>query len=1633
MRIQPWTEKQLMSREDVLEALTTKALRLTMRRVSEDVRAAVLTAAAAPAEPAPGVSYTALEGAVMATWAGFVDRELFPFITDTFMESSEKIVTGLEEAGAAVADTLTNAYASEFLQYAYNRMVGIGEDLWLNIRKELEEGFAAGEGIKEVAARLTQVAGLTEPRAKTVARTEMISAANAGSYLQVVAAGFDSSDTTKIWLATEDTRTRLSHRHADEQDVPLLDEFSVDIYSGDVKTGSEEMEFPGDPVATPGNVINCRCSLAFEFSDDEDGMFTAAAFIEKEHPRKHDGKFKKKGAPDGFLKIPDLLDKPSNSASTAEKVVWMAEHKWDHMTAGQKGVLIKSITPEDWAKIPPALKTKIMDAPSTTSHPESKNALLKDVAALADLPDVTPAGRPQGGVDTKTGKALSPGKPVKLRVQLLYNTSFEDGAVMAVRKDSDERLIWNGKKIERQKKDADGKFATTDTKTRGDAYKAWKDEDGWTIPTAGEATSAPEAPTVTGGKPIYLRVQTIYNTKYNDGDVVAVNPGTGETITWDAKKKRMVVSAGGVLPDKEYTRGALYKEFKDEEGWFTPGAGVEIPPAPAVVPPAAPAVKAPAAPEVPAAAPSFAASMKLARAKAQVGEAIHYENGVWINKSEKGVIVQKGGNVTQVTTAKLDDENLKAAFEKVGATYPGAPEPFKKFDLINDENNDAMHAALDDPAVPNGTLLFESSHNGETTKITKVGDGKAAVTDNDGPPAFINSDEFSSLNLVSKIVEAKNNAKTGKGGGSNAAPEAAQSVLPVQEGYFGKGAATAIKQKAQKSSVAIGTDLYEDDEILVYKGANGKVGVTPKGGSAPPLTIPAEDITDATLSALVAKVSGDILSPAPARAPTPAYDNGPLGQLPDLADLKDTGKVVGTHHGKIYKDSKGNTWLFKAAPSGFSAAAEVDLATAKLHSLAGFQTPITGIVKLNGQTGSLQKIYPDVSEPFDYAMNGHFTAHEAFSIQAEHAFDWLTANHDAHAKNLLKDPSGEFIGIDKGQAFKYFGADKLDWNFQPNEHPQAALQLYKQYASGKDVPISDPSKGELAKSIAQIQAIPDDQYRAILRPYAESAARSGKLAIGGPSYLGMGKVPFQANDVEAFLDAAVARKHALNTDLKAFYDKAKAEHDLHKYGSLPPVFTPDPAAIQSSTPKGVPMQLGYSVLVNPKTTQYPHGKVIAENPSQNERIIWNGFSKKYVIQSKNGADQWVPTHTYTKQGAYKNLKNDPGWLTPTETQDSSGASTPVPTIQSGDPAVSITAPGKSPLAKKTPKFSVADLQAQADSTADFSPSQIKGLYQNFRSNGGKNDLSSFVKLSSSGSAMFEAALEAQSIHNKNHPGQRVSLLQVLRAVDQQASTNASTTNNNLFEKKVVAWLGTPSGKTAAQNVHTNFKLSPAAKKQVELSKALASFQTKSDNKAQGTAAYKKIDAMLNAYTVAPHTSSSKYPVPSKDQAFELHAQMIADKPWTDAEKAAIKSYTSSSDTMNAYMRTFGNTSSGGTSAKRIQEAMRPAPENMMVYRNSYSVFDDKWKPSVEELSPTIGKAFYEDGFSSTTISPSVFGGRPYQYQIEVPKGTPVAWAQASTHHPNEQEFILGAGLKFEVLSAHKAGFVTVIKMRVVPA
>lgn len=284
---------------------------------------------------------------------------------------------------------------------------------------------------------------------------------------------------------------------------------------------------------------------------------------------------------------------------------------------------------------------------------------------------------------------------------------------------------------------------------------------------------------------------------------------------------------------------------------------------------------------------------------------------------------------------------------------------------------------------------------------------------------------------------------------------------------------------------------------------------------------------------------------------------------PEAKNLSSTGaKLGGTHGAQVLQDLNGEKWIFKPYTSGDKFIAKLDEATAKLQSRVGLAQPSVYDIEYGGQYGSIQSMHNAVDAfpggKFDPAK---LSGDDVLDLQKEQIVDWLISNNDAHTGNFLRlKSSGHLVGVDKGQAFKYLAKDtKLDWTksihtpLAPNKPTYQTL--WKAFADGKSVPLGDPGVGELGEMLDRIQSIPDDEFKAMFRPYAEAANAQGKLAF---------------NDVEKFLTKIVARKNSIKKDFEDYYAKAEKARADALGATAPPVTPPVAPIVINETTAVVP-------------------------------------------------------------------------------------------------------------------------------------------------------------------------------------------------------------------------------------------------------------------------------------------------------------------------------------------------------------------------------------------------------------------------------------------------------------------------------
>jgi SPP1 gp7 family putative phage head morphogenesis protein len=121
----------------------------------------------------------------------------------------------------------------------------------------LSRAALSGASLSEVVTELLLNPEFSAMRARRIARTETVTAANGAAMINAKEKGFKLN---KEWIAIEDKRTRHSHRNVDGTIIHLDDAFNVN---------GTQMEQPGvrsqpNGLTVPASeVVNCRCVVAF--------------------------------------------------------------------------------------------------------------------------------------------------------------------------------------------------------------------------------------------------------------------------------------------------------------------------------------------------------------------------------------------------------------------------------------------------------------------------------------------------------------------------------------------------------------------------------------------------------------------------------------------------------------------------------------------------------------------------------------------------------------------------------------------------------------------------------------------------------------------------------------------------------------------------------------------------------------------------------------------------------------------------------------------------------------------------------------------------------------------------------------------------------------------------------------------------------------------------------------------------------------------------------------------------------------------------------------------------------------------------------------------------------------------------
>lgn len=195
-------------------------------------------------------------------WLTFITDELIDDLGELYLAGNMTAWVGLPFTPsvefAEQWQAVVNDNAVSFLRDATNRLAGVGDTTWKMLRAQVSHAVQNGVDRETLKGKIEDLTGWSEARADTIARTEANGAYVRGDLAGARALG-QQGPVEKVWVATRDARTRLSHANAHDQVQPFGSQFSV---------GGVSMDAPHDPSAPAGEVVNCRCYVEFLYAGD---------------------------------------------------------------------------------------------------------------------------------------------------------------------------------------------------------------------------------------------------------------------------------------------------------------------------------------------------------------------------------------------------------------------------------------------------------------------------------------------------------------------------------------------------------------------------------------------------------------------------------------------------------------------------------------------------------------------------------------------------------------------------------------------------------------------------------------------------------------------------------------------------------------------------------------------------------------------------------------------------------------------------------------------------------------------------------------------------------------------------------------------------------------------------------------------------------------------------------------------------------------------------------------------------------------------------------------------------------------------------------------------------------------------
>src|SRR5690606_4254276 len=154
VKVRGFSEEETDALTDTLSEMILASLRRVAEQTADQLQPAVTAASSAGLSPADVSVVTEL-------WEAEIDEQLLPFVGQVYTGSAVSVAVGLADgfpdAALPGVPMVPDEFTQAFLGTVKGNFVGIGDDVWEDVREVLVQGVKNGESIEQIAAKMRYV------------------------------------------------------------------------------------------------------------------------------------------------------------------------------------------------------------------------------------------------------------------------------------------------------------------------------------------------------------------------------------------------------------------------------------------------------------------------------------------------------------------------------------------------------------------------------------------------------------------------------------------------------------------------------------------------------------------------------------------------------------------------------------------------------------------------------------------------------------------------------------------------------------------------------------------------------------------------------------------------------------------------------------------------------------------------------------------------------------------------------------------------------------------------------------------------------------------------------------------------------------------------------------------------------------------------------------------------------------------------------------------------------------------------------------------------------------------------------------------------------------------------------------